>query len=292
MRALDPEVVDAVWAVVEPLVRKPPDESHPLGCHRPRISDRICFEGMLNRVATGCSWVDAERCMRGAVSDTTLRGRRDEWEAAGVMAQVAEEALRAYDKIIGLDLSELAVDGSMHKAPCGGEGTGKHFKDPGRMRWKWSILTDREGIPVAWTADAANCHDVVLFAPTLDAAKDRGLHLDIETLYLDGAYDAATVRQACAASGIDDVICGKNPRKSKKKPTRKIRGRRWPALAGRTDQLLALELWATPPQHRPQDDPSHQPIGSGHRPDHYRKAHRLAQPLEPSLSCLTAHPHP
>ena len=34
------------------------------------------------------------------------------------------EAIEAYDRIVGLDLSETAVDGSQHKAPCGGQGTG------------------------------------------------------------------------------------------------------------------------------------------------------------------------
>ena len=36
MRALETEVVGAVWAAVEPLLPAP-DRSHPLGCHRPRI---------------------------------------------------------------------------------------------------------------------------------------------------------------------------------------------------------------------------------------------------------------
>jgi hypothetical protein len=72
---------------------------------------------MLIRLVTGCSWVDAERLIGGAVSDRTLRSRRDEWERAGVFTAVAEEALAAYDKIIGFDLSESAVDGSQHKAP-------------------------------------------------------------------------------------------------------------------------------------------------------------------------------
>lgn len=40
-----------------------------------------------------------------------------------MFATVVEEALCAYDKIIGLNLSEAAVDGSQHKAPRGGEGT-------------------------------------------------------------------------------------------------------------------------------------------------------------------------
>jgi len=61
--------------------------------------------------------VDAEQLIGKATSDTTLRARRDEWEAAGVFAAVVEEALAAYDKVIGLDLSEVAVDCSQHKAP-------------------------------------------------------------------------------------------------------------------------------------------------------------------------------
>ena len=31
MRALDPEVVDAVWAAIEPLVPRPNAENHPVG---------------------------------------------------------------------------------------------------------------------------------------------------------------------------------------------------------------------------------------------------------------------
>jgi transposase len=131
MRALDPVVVDAVWAAIEPLVPRSNPENHPLGCHRPRAGDRLCFEGMLIRLVTGCSWVDAERLLGGAVSDTTLRARRDEWEEAGVIAAVVDEALRAYDKIIGLDLSEAAVDGSHQKARMGGEGSGKNPVDRG-----------------------------------------------------------------------------------------------------------------------------------------------------------------
>lgn len=38
--------------------------------------------------------------------------------------KIVEEAIAAYDKIIGLDLSEVAVDGSIDKAPYKGEGTG------------------------------------------------------------------------------------------------------------------------------------------------------------------------
>ena len=79
MRALEPEVFDAVFAAVEPLLPASQADRHPLGCHRRRVPDRICLWAMLVRLVTGCSWVDAEQLVGNVVSDTTLRGRRDEW---------------------------------------------------------------------------------------------------------------------------------------------------------------------------------------------------------------------
>jgi transposase len=232
MRALETEVVDAVWGAVEPLLPAP-DRSHPLGCHRPKISDRICFEAMLIRLVTGCSWVDAERLVGGAVSDTTLRARRDEWEAFGVFDKLVDEALSAYDKIIGLDLTETAVDGSQHKAPMGGEGTGPNPTDRGKSGWKWSLLTDRSGIPFGWATDGANRHDAVLFAATLEPAAHRGFLDDIETLHLDRGYDSKAIRTTCKELGMTDVVCARQRREGKesgkKRAPKAVRlGMRWP----------------------------------------------------------------
>ena len=158
---------------------------------------------------TGCSWVSAEHLLGGAVSDTTLRARRDEWTEVGVFDAVVSEALAAYDRIIGLDLSDVSVDGSQHKAPCGGEGTGKNPCDRAKSGWKWSLATDTNGIPLGWATDGANRHDSILFEPTLDSAGHRGLLFDVETLHLDRAYDSKAVRALCEAAGITDVICAK-----------------------------------------------------------------------------------
>jgi transposase len=208
MRALDTEVVDAIWAAIEPLLPEPIDD-HPLGCHNPRIDDRVCFEAILNRLVLGCSWETVEQLMKFVVSDTTVRSRRDEWVAAGVFEALVDEALDAYDRIIGLDLSECSIDGSQHKAPCGGAGTGPNPTDRGRSGWKWSLLADRNGIPFGWATDGANRHDVILFEPTLVAGSGRGLIVDIETMHLDRGYDNGRVRETVARFGIDDLICAK-----------------------------------------------------------------------------------
>ena len=60
MRALDPEIANVIWVAIEALLPTRKD-THPLGCHRQRKSDRDCFDVMLVRLATGCSFEDAER---------------------------------------------------------------------------------------------------------------------------------------------------------------------------------------------------------------------------------------
>jgi transposase len=227
MLALSPKVVDAVWSAVEPLLPSPPPDTHPLGCHRRRISDRACFEAILFRLVTGCSWDVAGRLGRGG--ETTLRNRCATWTDAGVFDAIVEEAICGYDRIIGLDLGEVAIDGSLHKAPCGGEGSGKSPVDRGKSGWKWSIATDRWGIPIGWTADGANRNDIVLVAPTLDSVAGRGLLGDVETLHLDRGYDFDRVRSDCTARGLTDVVCAKRraPGQAKQKVSVPL-GLRWP----------------------------------------------------------------
>lgn len=204
MRALEPEVVDAIWAAVEPLI-PPAPRTHPLGCHRPRVPDRLCFWGILVRLVTGCSWTTAEALLHYKVSDTTLRARRDEWVTAGVFDQLREHALHAYDRIVGLDLSEVAIDGSLHKAPCGGEGTGHNPTDRGKLGWKWSIATDAHGIPIGWAIDGAHRNDVKLLGPTLDDVNRDDLLRDVETLHLDRGYDYPKIRTELHQAGLRDL---------------------------------------------------------------------------------------
>lgn len=227
MRALDPEVVDAVWETIEPMIPGPASD-HPLGCHRPRISDRLCFWGILVRLVTGCSWVTVETLLERRVSDTTLRARRDEWIAAGVFDRLRDHALEAYDRIIGLDLSEVALDGSLHKAPCGGQGTGKSPVDRAKLGWKWSLAADRNGIPVGWAIDGANRSDLKLLAPTLADVARVGLLVDIETLHLDRGYNYPKVRNQLAELGLGDVNIQPRTQPGSNQPKPPMRlGLRW-----------------------------------------------------------------
>lgn len=224
MRCLDPSVVDAVWHATEAYVPPGPDPSnHPLGCHRARTPDRVCFFGMLIRLVTGCSWATAGRLSGSSAS--ALRRRRDEWQHAAVFTRLFTEALASYDRIVGLDLSEVAVDGSIHKAPCGGEGTGRSPVDRGKRGWKWSVVADARGVPLAWVSDGANRRDDQLLEPTLRVLGARGLLEEVETLHLDRGYDSHAVRRLLEGLGVEAVIA----KRGKKGPHRL--GLRWPVEA-------------------------------------------------------------
>ena len=234
MRALETEVVDAVWAAIEPLLPAIVDE-HPLGCHRPRVADRLCFRGILIRLTTGSSWVDVEAILEHRVSDTTLRARRDEWIAAGVFEQLKNEALAAFDRIIGLDLSEVSIDGSLHKAPYGGEGTGPNPTDRGKSGWKWSVGSERHGVPLGWVTDGANRNDVRMLVPTIEAIADVGLLADVGTVHLDRGYDYPIVREWLGAFGLDDLNI---QRRGTKEP-----GKRQPVHLGLRWIVEATNSW-------------------------------------------------
>ena len=86
----------------------PERKNYPLGCHRPRIPDRVVFEKLIQVLVFGCAYwrIADEEC-----SATTLRRRRDEWIEEGVMDNLREMVLEAYDRYVGLLLGDLALDG-------------------------------------------------------------------------------------------------------------------------------------------------------------------------------------
>jgi hypothetical protein len=92
-----------------------------------------------------------------------------------VVDALREMALEAYDRMIGLELSEVAVDCCITKAPCGGEKAGRSPVDRGKAGIKRSVAVDGRGIPLGALTAAANRHDSPLLVPTLEAVRTPGL---------------------------------------------------------------------------------------------------------------------
>src|SRR5688572_6051952 len=164
--ALAPYIIEPIFEQFCALLPEH-ETDHPLGCHRSRIPERVVFEKLVQILVFGCAY---ERIADASCSESTLRRRREEWIELGVMERLRQICLEAYDRLIGLELSDVAVDGCVTKAPCGGEKAGRSPVDRGKRGLKRSMAVDAKGIPLGAVSAPANRHDSPLLVPTLQAA--------------------------------------------------------------------------------------------------------------------------
>ncbi len=218
MPALQPYIIEPIWEQFEALLPERRTTNHPLGCHRRRIPDRVVFGKLVEVLVFGCAYwrIADESC-----SESTLRRRRDEWIEAGVIERLREISLQAYDRLIGLELADLAVDGCITKAPCGGEKAGRSPVDRGKQGTKRSTVVNGRGIPLGSVVAPANRHDSPLLDATLDALEPLGELPDRASVHLDRAYDSATTRRKLAARWMVGEISEKG------KPAPLEAGKRW-----------------------------------------------------------------
>jgi len=182
------------------------DPAHPLGCHKPRIGDRIIFEKLIQVLRFGCSYEPVADCACGA---TTIRERRDEWIKAGIFCKLKAIARDCYDRVVGLVLEELAVDGCITKAPGGGQCAGRSPVDRGKLGMKRSLLVEGNGIPLGRVLAPASRHDSPLLAGTLDKLADIGPLPGGITVHLDAGYDSQKTRDELAGRGMTGEIAHK-----------------------------------------------------------------------------------
>jgi hypothetical protein len=192
--------------------------------------------------------------------------------------------------VVGLDLDDVALDGSLHRAPYGGKGTGPNPTDRARLGWKWSVASERHGIPVAWVIDGANRNDVAIQEPTLDVIDDAGLFADIGALHLDRGYDSGAVRDRLREHGIDQL-------EIQRRGTTIPGVKQQPLRLGLRSIVEATNTWwsnygQTAPQHRPPTaTPPRRALPRYHR-SHRRWPHPLAEPLEHHMTPIRSGPKP
>jgi transposase len=190
--ALPPYLIEPIWQQFAALLPGREIE-HPLGCHRLRIPDRVVFDKLVQILVFGCAY---RRIADDSCSATTLRDRRDEWIACGAIEKLRTIALKAYDRFIGLELGDIAVDGCIAKAPCGGEKAGKSPVDRGKQGTKRSTAVDANGIPIGDVSTPANRNDSPLLVPTLQhASASVGGLPDLANVHLDRGYDSSVTRE-------------------------------------------------------------------------------------------------
>jgi len=205
MPALQTYIIEPIWEQFCALLPER-DVDHPLGCHRSRVPDRVVFEKLVQVLVFGCAYwrISDEGC-----SATTLRRRRDEWIELGAMDALEKIVREAYDRLVGLELGEVAVDCCITKAPCGGEKAGRSPVDRGKRGIKRSVAVDARGIPLGVVTAPANRHDSPLLAQTLDAARALGLLPEGTSIRLDRGYDSQATREKLRDRGLIGEISEK-----------------------------------------------------------------------------------
>ena len=198
MPALQTYIIEPIWEQFAALLPER-DVDHPLGCHRSRVPDRVIFEKLVQVLVFGCAYwrISDEGC-----SATTLRRRRDEWIELGAMDALEKIVRDAYDRLVGLELGEVAVDCCITKAPCGGEKAGRSPVDRGKRGIKRSVAVDALGIPLGVVTAPANRHDSPLLAQTLDAARAEQLLPEGASVRLDRGYDSQSTREKLRDRGL------------------------------------------------------------------------------------------
>ena len=218
MPAVASFLIEPIWDQFQELI---PEHRavHPLGCHRPRIPDRIIFDKLVQVLVLGCAYA---KIADSACSATTLRDRRDAWITARIFTRLEQICLDAYHRMIGLDLEDVAVDGCIVKAPCGGEAAGRSPVDRGKQGTKRSLLVDGRGIPLGTVVAAANRHDSPLLRPTLEKLNRFAELPEKIIVHLDAGYDSTVTREL-----LDEFGCQGEPA-HKGEPAPLQATRRWP----------------------------------------------------------------
>jgi transposase len=123
-------LADELWARMEPLL--PPRKPHRYGGHHPRVPDRNAMDAILFVLRTGCPWNALHAT--GLCSCSSAYRRFWEWTTAGVFLAFWRRGLLAYDAVVGIDWSWLAMDGALTKAPLGGAKPRAPSPRPGQGR--------------------------------------------------------------------------------------------------------------------------------------------------------------
>lgn len=110
-----------------------------------------------------------------------------------------------------------------------GKKTGPNPTDRGKRGVKRSLLVEAAGIPLALVIDGANCHDMRLLAPTLEALAIRRPTPSAEHpqgLCLDRGYDFAAIRTHLLAGGYTPHIRRRGEERTLRREAG-VKARRW-----------------------------------------------------------------
>ena len=187
------EVPDELWNRMEPLILEidPPKETG-----RPRANPRNIVDAIIFRVRTGCQWNHIPRVYG---DDATIHRTFQHWVELGLFEQIWALLIEECEELGLVDWEWQAADGAMGKARLGGDKIGPNPTDRAKNGSKKSILTERNGGPLAMVVAGANVHDAKLLDQTIEAIvveRPKPSKAKPQNLCLDKGYDNPTSKAA------------------------------------------------------------------------------------------------
>jgi len=204
-----PLLPDELWERIEPLLPPPKRRRFRFPGRKP-IDNRKALTGILFVLKSGIPWELLPQEM-GSGSGMTCWRRLQQWQEAGVWDKLWEillAELRGADRI---DWSRALVDSSFARAFGGVEDSGPNPTDRARPGVKHHVLTDAQGIPLAYDVTPANTPDVAELLPLVHSVPPVGgkpgrPKQRPKRIQGDRAYDSEPHRQALRRLGIEPVL--------------------------------------------------------------------------------------
>lgn len=164
-------------------------------------------------LVTGCRWKDVPREM-GCCGETA-RTRLQAWEHAGIWSQLHQLLLTMLREQNELHLETVSVDSTQVRAFGGGAATGPSPVDRRKKGTKFTLMVDRDGVPLVLRAAGANRSDHLEILPTVATfpivpGKPGRPRTHPKKLYADAGYDSNAARSILRWLGIEPHIRRRN----------------------------------------------------------------------------------
>ena len=223
----DWRIPDDLWAEIAWLLPEYKN-THKFGGGRPRTPDRVCMDAIFFVLRTGCQWkaLDATKFCPGS----TAHDRFQEWAGATVFYEMWKAGLLEYDCLKGIGWDWLSMDGSMTKAPLGGEKTGKNPTDRAKRGVKRSVLVESSGVPVGVAVEGANRNDMKMVTETLESIpvdRPEPTTAEPQGMCMDKGYDYDEVREIVDDFGFTAHIRSRGEEAKEIRRKAGTKARRW-----------------------------------------------------------------
>jgi transposase len=199
------------YELAQPML-PPEKEIGPEGGRRPK-SHRTVLKVIWFVLVTSCRWKDVPQEM-GCCGETA-RTRLQEWERAGIGGQLHHVLLTMLNHEKQLHLDKAIIDTTHVRAFGGGDATGPSPVDRRKKGTKYTLLTDRDGVPLVIRAVPANRSDQLEILPTVVSfpvvgGKPGHPRTHPRKLYADAGFDCEATRSILRWLGIEPHIRHRN----------------------------------------------------------------------------------